>query len=88
MVNWRRAVIAAIIVTLDLCGFLIRFQLGPVTDHHQWQDYLLYGFSAADAPELLSLVSDESLHGADTNSNELWMSPHAWPTLGQLPAGH
>jgi hypothetical protein len=43
----------------------ILFQLGPVTDHHQWADYLQYGFDAADVPELLRLASDESLHHAD-----------------------
>ncbi len=40
----------------------ILFQLGPVTDRGQWHDYLQYGFGTANVPELLNLVSDESLH--------------------------
>lgn len=62
----------------------ILFQLGPVTDHHEWLDYLQYGFDVADVPELLRLVSDESLHGADSNSSEVWVPLHAWRALGQL----
>ncbi|MCP4288198.1 MAG: hypothetical protein GY792_27805 [Gammaproteobacteria bacterium] len=60
------------------------FQLGPVTDHGQWHDYLQYGFGTADVPELLSLVSDESLHKSDSNGNEVWVPLHAWRALGQL----
>ena len=62
----------------------ILFQLGSVTDHGPWHDYLRYGLGIADVPELLNLVSDKTLHGADANSNGVWVPLHAWRALGQL----
>lgn len=51
-----------------------------------WPDYLQYGFDAADVPNLLKLVCDQSLHTAGEGTDELWVPIHAWRTLGQLRA--
>ncbi len=64
----------------------ILYQLGKPESAGDWPDYLQYGFGAADVPRLLDLVSDQSLHGADAESNEVWVPLHAWRTLGQLHA--
>ena len=62
----------------------ILFQLGEPENHQDWPDYLAYGFTSADVPALVALVSDMALHTADQDSNEVWVPVHAWRTLGQL----
>ena len=58
--------------------------LGEYDQHGDWPDYLQYGFTKADIPALLDLVTDEAFDQADNKSNEVWAPLHAWRTLGQL----
>lgn len=44
------------------------------------------GFTAADIPELIRLVSDRDLAAGDSEKAESWAIVHAWRTLGQLKA--
>lgn len=63
----------------------ILFKLGNESRNHEdWLDYLQYGFDESDVQTLLGMVADESLHGADIDSNEAWVPMHAWRTLGQI----
>lgn len=51
-----------------------------------WPDYVKLGFGPEHVPELIRMALDEDLHGADSNSPEVWAPIHAWRTLGQLRA--
>jgi len=53
----------------------------------EWPDYLGYfNFTETDIPDLIDIVSDESLHNAKTDGKEVWAPLHAWRALGQLKA--
>ena len=54
--------------------------------HHQWLDYSEYGIGADHIPDLIQLATDSELHGADSESLEVWAPIHAWRALGQLRA--
>lgn len=59
--------------------------LGQPGRNPQWPDYLsLYGFSAADIPELITLLTDETFNELDSSHLELWAPLYAWRILGQL----
>jgi len=62
----------------------ILLKLGEADRSGSWPDYLQYGFDETDVPDLLNLISDESLDQADSKSSEVWAPLHAWRTLGQL----
>ena len=51
-----------------------------------WRDYAALGLTAAHIPDLLRLMLDEDLSGADSDSAEVWAQLHAWRALGQLKA--
>ena len=51
-----------------------------------WSDYLKLGLSKEHIPELITMLKDESLHRADSNTDAVWAPVHAWRTLGQLQA--
>ncbi|HIO92706.1 MAG TPA: DUF1186 domain-containing protein [Leucothrix mucor] len=51
----------------------------------EWFDYLQYGFTEADVPELLSVVMDTALYEDPAREGKcIWVHLHAWRTLGQL----
>lgn len=52
----------------------------------KWPDYLKLGLSKEHVPELITMISDESLHQAKSDSTEVWAPVHAWRTLAQLKA--
>ena len=52
----------------------------------KWPNYLELGFSSEHIPELIRMLSDEDLLNADSDSEEVWSSVHAWRVLGQLQA--
>jgi hypothetical protein len=63
----------------------ILFELGqPRRIRADWLDDRQYGFGEEDVDALLALVTDAALHGAPTDSNEVWVPLHAWRALGQL----
>ena len=51
-----------------------------------WPDYLEYGFTEQHIPELIRMVKDPDLNGADSEAAKVWAPLHAWRTLGQLRA--
>jgi yecA family protein len=59
-------------------------ELGEPSQSTAWPDYLAYGFSEDDVPDLIELVRDDALNEADADSDEVWAPLHAWRTLGQL----
>ena len=65
---------------LDYGGFEIRH------GDQSWPNYLELGFSEADIPELIRMMTDNDLHNAKMDSLEVWAPLHAWRTLGQLHA--
>ena len=65
-----------------LCIFL---ELGaPQRTQVDWPDYSQYGIGSEDVDDLIQLALDPALHGAPTESNEVWVPLHAWRALGQL----
>ena len=52
----------------------------------KWPNYLELGFSSEHIPELIRMLSDEDLLNADSESEEVWSTIHAWRVLGQLQA--
>ena len=62
----------------------ILLQLGPVSHSHDWPDYLQYGFTEEDVPELLAIVTDERLNTMPAEDEAVWAPLHAWRALGQL----
>lgn len=51
----------------------------------EWPDYLQYGFTEADVPELLAIIMDIALYEDPAREgNCVWIHLHAWRTLGQL----
>lgn len=53
---------------------------------HDWPDYLELGFSQVHIPELITMLTDESLHRAESTSDAIWAPLHAWRILGRLRA--
>jgi hypothetical protein len=45
---------------------------------------LQYGLRPEHLPDLLALITDESLENAAPDSPEIWASLHAWRAIGQL----
>lgn len=60
-------------------------QLEGKKDKQGWHDYLQYGFTEMDAPELIDLVQNKSL-SKSTDRMEVWVPLYAWRILGQLRA--
>ena len=51
-----------------------------------WPDYLELGLAEDHVPELIGMISDQTLHNASGDSLEVWAPLHAWRALGQLKA--
>lgn len=51
-----------------------------------WSDYLKLGLSKEHIPELITMLTDESLHRVESDTDEVWAPVHAWRILGQLQA--
>ncbi len=51
-----------------------------------WSKYLEKGFTNEHIPELIRMMTDDSLLWADQESSEVWAPLHAWRILGQLRA--
>lgn len=56
----------------------------PGYSYREWEDYLHLGFTDADIPNLLMLVSDFYLLEAPQDGAERWVPLYAWRILGQL----
>ena len=52
----------------------------------QWPDYPALGLRMEHVPDLIRMTLDDELHGADSDSREVWAPLHAWRALGQLRA--
>ncbi|MGI8687739.1 MAG: hypothetical protein ACR2M3_04090 [Thermomicrobiales bacterium] len=53
---------------------------------NDWPDYLQFGIRPEHLPDLLAMITDESLDNNDPDSPEVWASLHAWRAIGQLRA--
>src|SRR5712692_7513666 len=51
---------------------------------NDWPDYLQFGIRPEHLPDLLAMITDESLYSDDPHSPEVWASLHAWRAIGQL----
>lgn len=51
-----------------------------------WTNYMEFGLTAGQVPELIRMATDETLLWAEDGSPELWAPVHAWRALGQLRA--
>lgn len=51
-----------------------------------WLDYLQFGIGPQHLPDLLAMITDESLENGDPDSPEAWAPLHAWRAIGQLRA--
>lgn len=51
---------------------------------NDWLDYLQFGIRPEHLPDLLAMITDESLGNGDPDSPEAWASLHAWRAIGQL----
>ena len=57
-----------------------------IDDTSKWPDYLEYGFTASDVPDLIAIITDEDLYEEPKGKRGMWVHLHAWRTLGQLKA--
>ncbi len=53
---------------------------------NNWPDYLQFGIRPEHLPDLLAMITDESLYNGEPDSPEAWASLHAWRAIGQLRA--
>ncbi len=63
------------------------YELGDprkIDKNWQWLDYLQFGFTQEDIPDLIDLMTDPAFDKADDDS--FWVPLHAWRILGQLRA--
>jgi hypothetical protein len=60
--------------------------LGDPRQHVGWVNYAALGLTEEHVPELISVVQDEDLNWADSESDEVWAPLHAWRALGALRA--
>lgn len=60
--------------------------LGDVRGRDAWRDYRALGLTQEHVPELIRMAVDEALYFADSESDEVWASIHAWRALAQLRA--
>ena len=60
--------------------------MGDPRKSREWDNYLELGLGPEHTPELILLATDENLHQADPESEEVWAALHAWRALGQLRA--
>ncbi len=51
---------------------------------NNWPDYLQFGIRPEHLPDLLAMITDESLYNGEPDSPETWASLHAWRAIGQL----
>ncbi|MDQ2784430.1 MAG: hypothetical protein M3Y58_05455 [Chloroflexota bacterium] len=51
---------------------------------NDWLDYLQFGIRPEHLPDLLAMITDESLYNGAVDSPEAWASLHAWRAIGQL----
>lgn len=57
----------------------------PDPGHQPWRDYPAeLGLDARHLPELLRMVADPELHGADPEAAEVYAPVHAWRAIGQM----
>jgi hypothetical protein len=49
-----------------------------------WPDYRALGVGPEHVPDLVRMLGDPALNGADSESKEVWAPLHAWRALGQL----
>ncbi len=61
-------------------------RLGEVKVGSPRRDYSTLGITLADVPELIRMIGDDGLHGADGELPLMWAPLHAWRALGQLKA--
>jgi hypothetical protein len=59
---------------------------GSIQDLRNWPNYLEFGLSQNHISELITILTDESLHQAESDSEDVWAPLHAWQALGQLKA--
>ena len=57
-----------------------------IEEDSEWPNYLEYGFTAADVPDLIAIIVDEDLYEAPEGKSGIWLHLHTWRTLGQLKA--
>jgi len=60
------------------------FELDSVGKAKAWPNYLQYGFTAEDVPDLLTLVAGRAVDGESPGPNGGEAAAHAWRALGQL----
>ncbi|HXG63891.1 MAG TPA: PBS lyase [Blastocatellia bacterium] len=61
--------------------------LGDPRDSREWPNYLEFGLTSEQIPDLIRMVTDKELNEAPGDSREVWAPLHAWRALGQLRAG-
>ena len=52
----------------------------------EWPNYLEYGFTEADIPDLIAIIIDEDLYEEPNGKKGIWLHLHVRRTLGQLKA--
>ncbi len=52
----------------------------------RWPDYLELGFTKEHIPDLIRMLTDPDLNGANPDDVKVWGPLHAWRSLGQLGA--
>ncbi|MBF0257073.1 MAG: UPF0149 family protein, partial [Gammaproteobacteria bacterium] len=58
--------------------------LGHIDPFTHWPNYLEYGFTPADLPDLIAMLREAVINDLDDESDPDWAPLHAWRTIGQL----
>lgn len=61
-------------------------KLGDVRGKREWLDYSSLGLTTDHIPDLIRIALDEDLLWADSDTDDVWVTLHAWRALGQLRA--
>ena len=51
-----------------------------------WSDYLALGITSEHIPDLIQMLSDESLYQSESEEDDYWAVVHAWRTVSELKA--
>ncbi|BAY90219.1 MULTISPECIES: hypothetical protein [unclassified Tolypothrix] len=60
---------------------------GDCRNYKEWPNYVAeLGLKPEHIPDLIRMLTDQELIWADSDSDEVWSTIHAWRSLGQLKA--
>ena len=65
---------------------LLTYGKAQIASSDEWPNYLELGLGSEQIPDLIRMMTDEGLNGAEPESLDFWAPIHAWRALAQLRA--